>query len=306
MSTHSALKLAACCGLIFSLACGGGVIDPLGTDSDSGQDPNLDSDGDGVTDTVELVNGTNPQEADSDGDGLDDGEEAERGTDPLDQDTDGDGLDDRAEVEDYGLDPLVADTDRDGFSDGAEIEAGSDPKAEFSWPFGTGEWPDYSWKAEGVTTQGWDYDEVVPKLALTDQFGNPVELQQFYGMVVLLDLSAGWCGPCQTVASDAQEMWEQDREEGFIIVHVMIDDYAGSGNPSQAFLEDWADSFDLDFPVASQDKGDITNELYSNGVYQGAIPFMMLLDREMHLDQAYTGSGTEGSISKRIGQLLDE
>lgn len=306
MRANSALKLAACCGLVFSLACGGGVLDGVGADSDPVQDPNLDSDGDGVTDEVELINGTNPMDADSDGDGLDDGEEAERGTDPLAQDTDGDGLDDRAEVQDYGLDPLVADMDRDGFLDGEEIQAGSDPKAEFSWPFGTEKWPDYSWKAEGVSTGGWDYDEVLPNISFSDQFGNPVELHQFYGMVILMDLSAGWCGPCQTVAEEAQEMWEDDREEGFIILHVMIDDYAFSGNPDQAFLDDWAYSFGLDFPVMAQSKGDISEELYQNGIYEGAIPFMMLIDRDMNIDQAYTGSGNESTITKRIGQLVQE
>lgn len=58
-----------------------------------------DSDGDGLTDTVEAALGTNPESADTDGDGLSDYEEvAEYGTSPAENDTDGDGLTDSEEV----------------------------------------------------------------------------------------------------------------------------------------------------------------------------------------------------------------
>ena len=46
-----------------------GVIDPFDIDPN---DPNSDSDGDGVTDIEERSNGTNPLDSDSDGDGISD------------------------------------------------------------------------------------------------------------------------------------------------------------------------------------------------------------------------------------------
>jgi hypothetical protein len=45
---------------------------------------NLDSDGDGLTDSEEVLLGTNPGLVDTDGDGWSDGAEVEAGTDPLD------------------------------------------------------------------------------------------------------------------------------------------------------------------------------------------------------------------------------
>ena len=57
-----------------------------------------DSDGDGVFDTDEEENGTNPYAADTDGDSLNDGAENSLGTNPMEKDTDGDGLSD-------GVDP---------------------------------------------------------------------------------------------------------------------------------------------------------------------------------------------------------
>lgn len=81
----------------------------------------IDTDGDGVTDEQELLNGTDPLSADSDGDGLSDSEEIENGTDPNNADTDGDGLSDGDEVNTYGTDPTNVDSDGDGLSDYDEV-----------------------------------------------------------------------------------------------------------------------------------------------------------------------------------------
>lgn len=106
-------------------------------ESEEGTNPNLwDTDGDGLSDNYEIVySETVPTNPDTDSDGLSDGYEVKRGCDPNTYDTDGDGLSDK--VEDDGWDisfvygsqvfsmkvtssPLIGDTDGDGLSDAAE------------------------------------------------------------------------------------------------------------------------------------------------------------------------------------------
>lgn len=88
----------------------------------TGEDPNGDPDGDGLTNKEEKQLGTNPKVADTDGDGLNDGQEVKTyKTNPLVADTDGDGLTDDQEVNEYKTDPNKADTDGDGLSDYAEL-----------------------------------------------------------------------------------------------------------------------------------------------------------------------------------------
>ena len=108
-----------------------------------------DSDGDGLTDDIEALLGTDPHDVDSDDDGISDGDEdvnhngmVDWGeTNPTNRDTDGDGIQDGTELgyteadigpdTDMGVfqpdldpttttDPLNEDTDGDGMMDGEE------------------------------------------------------------------------------------------------------------------------------------------------------------------------------------------
>lgn len=104
----------------------------------SGADAGIDTDGDGLLDSVEKSLGTDINEIDSDKDGIDDAWEVVNGLDPLNiadaaEDIDGDRLDNLNEFL-AGSSPFDADTDLDGFFDGLEVERGSDATASDSVP----------------------------------------------------------------------------------------------------------------------------------------------------------------------------
>lgn len=66
-------------------ATGAPTLTGVGTDPETATGtPVVDTDGDGLIDTVEAMEMTDPNDADTDGDGWTDGTEVARGTDPLD------------------------------------------------------------------------------------------------------------------------------------------------------------------------------------------------------------------------------
>ncbi len=94
-------------------------------------DETLDTDGDGLTDMIEIRLGTDKNKIDSDEDGIIDGEELMGwGTNPVKMDTDNDGLSDYNEIKVYSTDPLKPDTDGDGFADGWEVYNNFNPLGE--------------------------------------------------------------------------------------------------------------------------------------------------------------------------------
>lgn len=92
---------------------------------------NQDSDGDGITNRLELMAGLDPYSIDTDGDGITDYDELNEETNPLLPDTDFDGLSDYEEIvkgnDGYITNPMSNDTDGDELSDYEEFLNNTNP-----------------------------------------------------------------------------------------------------------------------------------------------------------------------------------
>jgi peroxiredoxin len=126
-----------------------------------------------------------------------------------------------------------------------------------------------------LTGTGFAEGDVLPDACMMDQSGAMVDLWQFYGTVWVLDISTMWCGPCQELASTAQEMYDGFAGEGFNYVTILPQDTLRNV-PDQADLTEWADYFDLALPVLSDADG-----FSYNVVSNDSFPAVLVIDRDM-------------------------
>ena len=124
---------------------------------------------------------------------------------------------------------------------------------------------------------GWNTGAVAHDFTLEDQFGDQVQLYQFYGKIVVLDVFAQWCGPCQANAPHGQTLWLDGGGE-VIVIGIMQED-TGGGAPDNADINAWADAYSLEHPVLADPGATQSNHL------SGGYPTYVVLDREMVIIQ---------------------
>lgn len=141
-----------------------------------------------------------------------------------------------------------ADNDGDGAFDCDDTDcAGSDPCAEAtgdsSAPIDEG--PDCAPEAEG---DPWEVGSIAPDFALKDQDGETVHLYDFCDRAIWLDFDAMWNGAAEAQMLDMEAMQQAYENDGFTSIVVLIGN-TEDADTSAAERSDWADTYDLTFPV---------------------------------------------------------
>lgn len=103
---------------------------------------------------------------------------------------------------------------------------------------------------------------------LTDLNGNPAQLSDYQGKVVLLNIWATWCPPCQSEMPDLQAAYSVNKDKGFVIL--AID--AGDALPDvQSFVKE----YNLSFPVLLDPQIELIKRM---GIYD--YPTSVLIGRD--------------------------
>ena len=196
------------------------------------------------------------------------------------------------------------DKDGDGFTDAEEAKWKSDPADPYSWPYESGQWPDFTdeAKADGISGVGYAIGDEIPDVTFTDQHGNSVQIYDFYGHVILLAVVAAWSGPDIAFTQTLPDLWTDNRADGFVVIEVLWNNAQGN-DATASDVSTWAAAYGLDFPAVIESPPEIYNDFSRAGTFEGYVPSYVLIDRDMVIDSYYTGFG--GSDHEdRLAELL--
>jgi thiol-disulfide isomerase/thioredoxin len=143
-----------------------------------------------------------------------------------------------------------------------------------------------------------DVDEV-PKVSLAPQFkiadidGRSLDLAEYPGRVVVLDLFATWCGPCRTQMGELNRLRAHYTESEVIIISIDIDP-----KETTKQVRDFKNEFNADWFFARDTDG--VGQKYD----ARNIPTMAIIGPDGELSWKHAGVTTFDDMVSRIDPLL--
>ena len=129
---------------------------------------------------------------------------------------------------------------------------------------------------------------------LKDMNGVNVRLSDYKGKVILMNFWATWCGPCKTEIPAFVELYDQYKDQGFIVLGVSTDDEPEA-------LRAYAASMKMNYPVlVARDKEEVLDAW--GPIY--AIPTTFFVGRDGSICGKHMGAATKEEFEKEIKALL--
>ena len=125
--------------------------------------------------------------------------------------------------------------------------------------------------------------------------GESFQLSNQKGKVVLLNIWATWCPPCEEETPDLVELYEKYQDKDVEFLGISIDEQG------ESVVQPFVEKYDVNYPITIDD-GTIMDKY---GPLMG-VPTTYLIDKEGNLRYFATGAVTKKEIELRLEKLLEE
>ena len=139
-------------------------------------------------------------------------------------------------------------------------------------------------------------------LSLTKADGGFDNLYSYYGEVIVVDVSAMWCGPCQEAAWNSNSI--KVTSGGVTWITVLIEDLEGN-TPDLEDGQMWGDYFGIwhdEIWLGSNDNRDVEG---INGFANTGWPYFLILDKDLMIRVVQQGWNKQEILDK-IAELKSE
>ena len=138
-------------------------------------------------------------------------------------------------------------------------------------------------------------DEKPASLTLKDLQGNKAKLSQWRGKIVVLNLWATWCGPCNVEMPLLVKAAQSYAGKNVVVVGVSVDD-----EQSQKKIPDFLASHQISYPILVGATDDDMKHLHLGG----SVPSTAFIDADGVIRARIEGQIRPGELEERIDWLL--
>jgi thiol-disulfide isomerase/thioredoxin len=129
-------------------------------------------------------------------------------------------------------------------------------------------------------------------LTLKDMNGHDVRLADYKGSVILLNVWATWCGPCQLEIPDLVEAYSKYKDQGVVVLGVSLDD-------TPEMLREYAPKKQMNYPVLlmQDDFDDAYGPIFG-------VPITFFIGRDGTIVKRHFGPVSKEQVDREIKTLL--
>ena len=137
--------------------------------------------------------------------------------------------------------------------------------------------------------------EAVWAASFKDLTGTAQSLSVYKGKVALVYFWATWCESCQKEGPHFQALYEKFKDKNFVVLGIAVD----NADKVREFVKAHGMAFPMVYGGSDAIKlsKDIGNSL-------GAVPFMVLIDRDGKIVEKITGDAPDGKLEQLLAPLL--
>jgi peroxiredoxin len=137
---------------------------------------------------------------------------------------------------------------------------------------------------------------LAPDIELKTPDGETYSLSELRGQAVLVNLWATWCPPCRAEMPAIERMYQEYKDQGFIVLAV---DMTAQDNPLD--VVPFAKEYGLTFPILLDETGEV-GEAYQ----LRSLPSSYFIDRQGVISEVVIGGPmAEALLRTRIEQILE-
>jgi peroxiredoxin len=133
-----------------------------------------------------------------------------------------------------------------------------------------------------------------PNFQVTDMVGNETSLADYQGKKVLLNFWATWCPPCKDEMPHMEELYRENKDEGYVILALNMTNTEDSLDDVKTFVVDQK----LTYPILLDEKGEVSST-YEILAY----PTSYFIDTKGVIRNKVTGALDEEHLFKELTRL---